>query len=73
MFCAISGGFPLSRHEFVCIASFDFIDDPETRFKFKNLPTTFALASDTVDMIEKEGGELLLHDQEFIKLLHDLQ
>ena len=52
--------------------TFDYIDDPEKRFQFKNLPTTFFLSSETVDSLKDMGQELLRHDKEFKRLLQEL-
>ncbi len=52
--------------------AFDFIEDPRTRFWFKNLPTTFSLPSKTVDSLKNMGKKLLLSDEQFKRLLQEL-
>jgi len=52
--------------------AFDFIENPETRFWFKNLSTNFSLPSKTVDSLKKMGQELLLSDEQFKRLISGL-
>jgi len=53
--------------------AFDFIADPKTRHEFKNLPTTFALPTETVDALKQMGRELLQNDPQFKRLLQELR
>ncbi len=52
--------------------AFDFIKDPQTRFKYKNLPTTFNLPAATVDDLIEMGGKLLHQDKDFRRLTGNL-
>lgn len=52
--------------------AFDYIEDPKTRFEFKNLPTTFSLPPETVDSLVDMGKTLLRHDKDFERLLQEL-
>jgi hypothetical protein len=52
--------------------AFDFIDDPEQRHRYKNLPTTFALEGEVVDELRATGRSLLEKDGDFRRLLENL-
>ncbi len=52
--------------------AFDYIEDPKTRFDFKNLPTTFSLPEETVDALRAIGKKLLRDNSEFKRLLAEL-
>ena len=53
--------------------SFQAIDDPVTRHKFLNLPTSFALPADEVDALKDIAHTLLLEDVDFKRLRQDLK
>ena len=52
--------------------SFDQIKDPETRRYINQIPTSFALSDEQVDAVIKAGRDLLLENQEFQRLLRDI-
>ena len=52
--------------------TFDYIEDPKTRFEFKNLPTTFSLPPETVDSLADMGKSLLMRDKDFKRLIQEL-
>ena len=52
--------------------AFDYIEDPKTRFEFKNLPTTFSLPEETVKKLVNMGKTLLKRDKDFERLLLEL-
>lgn len=58
---------------YVSHISLDLIDDPKTRFYFKNLPTTFKLPVDTVKALRSAAAELLHSDPEFNRLREQLK
>lgn len=58
---------------YVSHISFDLIDDPKTRFEFKNLPTAFKLPIDTIKALRRTAAELLRKDPEFNRLMGQLK
>ena len=52
--------------------TFDYIEDPKTRFEYRNLPTTFELPGDTVDALRKMGGIILKQDPDFKRFMGNL-
>ena len=57
---------------YVSHVSFDLIEDPKTRFDYKNLPTTFKLPPDTVNALRHTAADLLRRDPEFIRFIGQL-
>jgi hypothetical protein len=53
--------------------AFEYIENPEERHWFKNLPTSFELPRETIDRLRGIGRRLLGEDPEFRKLLKALQ
>ena len=49
--------------------AFDFLEDPEERHFFNNLPTSFNLPDDTVDRLRDVGRRLLRESEDFQQLL----
>ena len=70
---SLSGG-KLDRLDiYLTHISFQAIDDPVTRHKFLNLPTSFALPAHEVDALKEIANTLLLEDVDFKRLLEDLK
>lgn len=53
--------------------SFDQIKDQKMRRYINQIPTSFALTDEQVDAVIKAGRDLLLENQEFQRLLRDIQ
>jgi predicted acylesterase/phospholipase RssA len=53
--------------------SFDMIEDPKTRFEFKNLPTTFKLPPETVKVLRDTAADLLRKDPEFKRFVSQVK
>jgi NTE family protein len=49
--------------------SFDAIADPETRRRFRNLPTRFDLSPDDLQAVIDMGGNLLRQSPHFVSLV----
>lgn len=69
----LPGGDPYAVDIYISHISFDLIDDPKTRFDFKNLPTTFRLPADTIKALRSMAAELLRKDSEFNRLREQLK
>ncbi len=52
---------------------FDFLSAAGERAYYKNLPTSFHLSSEEVDLLRAAGRGILLHSPEFERLLRDLK
>jgi NTE family protein len=52
---------------------FDALPDKGERAYFKNLPTSFHLSFEAVDLLRAAGRRVLIHSPEFQKLLRDLK
>ena len=50
-------------------ASFDAIDDPKERLRFKGMPTSFVLSDEQIDALRGIGRQLLRDSPEFQKLI----
>jgi NTE family protein len=54
------------------LLDFDGIQDPERRIALNQIPTSFNLSDEQVDLLIDAGGELLRTNPEYQRLLHDL-
>ena len=52
---------------------FDSLDAEGERAYYKNLPTSFSLSYEAVDLLRAAGRGILLHSPEFERLLRDLK
>jgi NTE family protein len=50
---------------FAAQVAFEYINDPEERHRFKNLPTNFQLPPETIDELRDMGRKLLSQDTQF--------
>ncbi len=70
--CALDIPAPHPVELYAVQVAFEYLQDPEERAWFRNLPTTFQLPRDTVDRLRAVGRRLLAEDPEFRKLLRSL-
>jgi len=52
--------------------SFDHVNDPQKRSHLKNLPTSFVLPAEDVDLLREVAGELLRQSPDYQTLLQEL-
>jgi NTE family protein len=52
--------------------SFDHVSDPQKRSHLKNLPTSFVLPAEDVDLLREVAGELLRQSPDYQTLLQEL-
>ena len=55
------------------LLDFDGIHDPERRKALNQIPTSFNLSDEQVDLLIEAGGELLRTNPEYQRLLTDLR
>jgi len=66
--CALAIPAPHPIDFFAIEVAFEYLDSPEERRWFKNLPTTLELPRETVDKLRLVGRRLLSEDREFQRL-----
>jgi len=54
------------------LVAFEYIEKPDERAWFRNLPTTFELPRDTIDKLRAVGRRLLAEDPGFKQLMEAL-
>ena len=65
---------PCADIEFYLIeVDFDALPDKAERAYYKDLPTSFHLSYEAVDLLRAAGRRVLIHSPEFQRLLRDLK
>ena len=70
--CAIDIPAPHQVTLYPVQVAFEYIENPDERAWFRNLPTTLELPRDTIDKLRAVGRQLLAEDPGFKRLMEDL-